>query len=237
MNTTTALSATDYATVVAAAEALAERLPGTERPSVVHLPDPSAVTGPFADALVTEFVGARSTDLALVLNDRSIFAEVSGVAEALAEPGDIVRPAFEGAIAALGTGVLGEIIEGDASALVSANGTAVFELTTATGSIGWFAIRLHPASVRVEAPAVPANLARISNVEMTLTVEIGRTRMSVRDLLALEPGAVVELDRAAGSPADILLNGRLIAQGDVVVVDQSYAVRVTRILDAAEALV
>jgi flagellar motor switch protein FliN/FliY len=89
---------------------------------------------------------------------------------------------------------------------------------------------------RTAAPAAPGNLARISNVEMTLTVEIGRTRMSVRELLALEPGAVVELDRAAGSPADILLNGRLIAQGDVVVVDQAYAVRVTRILDTAEAL-
>lgn len=236
MNTTTALSATDYATVVAAAEALAERLPGAERPSVVHLADSGAVAGPFTDALVSEFVGARAADLALVLNDRSIFAEVAGVAEALAEPGDIVRPAFEAAIGALGTGVLGEVTGGDASALVSASGTAVFELTTTTGSIGWFAIRLHAAAPRAAAPAAPANLARISNVEMTLTVEIGRTRMSVRDLLALEPGAVVELDRAAGSPADILLNGRLIAQGDVVVVDQSYAVRVTRILDAAEAL-
>ena len=86
------------------------------------------------------------------------------------------------------------------------------------------------------APAAPVagNLSRISNVEMSLTVEIGRTRMAVRDLLALEPGAVVELDRSAGTPADILLNGKLIAHGDVVVVDQDYAVRITRILDNPE---
>jgi len=80
------------------------------------------------------------------------------------------------------------------------------------------------------------NLGRIHGVEMALTVEIGRTRMSVRDVLDLEPGAVVELDRPAGDPADVLLNGRLIAQGEVVVVDQDYAVRITRILDVAEGI-
>ena len=83
-----------------------------------------------------------------------------------------------------------------------------------------------------EAPA--ERLGRINGVEMALTVEIGRTRMTVREVLALEPGAVVELDRSAGAPADILLNGRVIAHGEVVVVDQDYAVRVTRILDAQE---
>jgi flagellar motor switch protein FliN len=71
---------------------------------------------------------------------------------------------------------------------------------------------------------------------MTLTVEIGRTRMSVRDVLGMEPGAVVELDRSAGAPADVLLNGRLIAHGEVVVVDQDYAVRITKILDVAESV-
>ena len=83
---------------------------------------------------------------------------------------------------------------------------------------------------------ISGKLGRINNVEMALTVEIGRTRMSVRDVLALEPGAVVELDRSAGAPADILLNGRLIAHGEIVVVDQDYAVRVTKILDVPDSL-
>ncbi|WP_081737843.1 flagellar motor switch protein FliN, partial [Arthrobacter sp. H41] len=78
------------------------------------------------------------------------------------------------------------------------------------------------------------NLGRISNVEMAMTVEIGRARMSVRDVLDLEPGAVIELDRSAGAPADVLLNGRLVAHGEVVVVDQDYAVRITQIFDVAE---
>jgi flagellar motor switch protein FliN/FliY len=84
--------------------------------------------------------------------------------------------------------------------------------------------------------AVAGRLGRINNIEMALTVEIGRTRMSVRDVLSLEPGKIIELDRSAGAPADVLLNGRLIAHGEVVVLDQDYAVRITRILDVAEGL-
>jgi flagellar motor switch protein FliN/FliY len=70
----------------------------------------------------------------------------------------------------------------------------------------------------------------LHGVAMDVTVELGRTRLAVRDLLALAPGDVLELDRAAGSPADLLVNGRLIARGEVVVVDENFALRVTEIL-------
>jgi flagellar motor switch protein FliN/FliY len=86
-----------------------------------------------------------------------------------------------------------------------------------------------------ESSAFDGRLRRIQDVEMALTVEIGRTRMSVREALSMEPGTVVELDRSAGAPVDVLLNGRRIAVGEVVVVDQDYAVRISRILDTAEA--
>jgi flagellar motor switch protein FliN/FliY len=72
----------------------------------------------------------------------------------------------------------------------------------------------------------------LHGVDMELTVELGRTRMAVRDLLALSHGDVLELDRAAGSPADLLVNGRLIARGEVVVVDEDFGLRITQILDA-----
>ena len=81
------------------------------------------------------------------------------------------------------------------------------------------------------APA-PRGLELLQGVDMEVTVELGRTRMTVRDLLALTPGAVLELDRAAGSPADLLVNGRLVARGEVVVVDEDFGLRVTEILDA-----
>ncbi|GAA1957605.1 hypothetical protein GCM10009798_16280 [Nocardioides panacihumi] len=79
-------------------------------------------------------------------------------------------------------------------------------------------------------------LEMLHGVDMEVTVELGRTRLTVRDLLALSPGAVLELDRAAGSPADLLVNGRLIARGEVVVVDEDFGLRVTEILDDAAAV-
>ena len=72
------------------------------------------------------------------------------------------------------------------------------------------------------------------DVEMTLTVEIGRAKLPVRQVLELVPGAVIELDRVAGSPADLMVNGRLIARGEVVVVDEDYGLRVTEIVDLGE---
>ena len=80
-------------------------------------------------------------------------------------------------------------------------------------------------------PLLGRGLEMLHDVDMEVTVELGRTRMTVRDLLALTPGAVLELDRAAGSPADLLVNGRLIARGEVVVVDEDFGLRVTEIVD------
>ena len=77
-------------------------------------------------------------------------------------------------------------------------------------------------------------LSLIADVEMTVTAELGRTRMMVSELLNLGPGSVVELDRAAGSPADLLVNGTPVARGEVVVVDEEYAIRVTEILGTNE---
>lgn len=90
-----------------------------------------------------------------------------------------------------------------------------------------------PAFGAAPSPVVPRGLELLHGVDMEVTVELGRTRMTVRDLLALTPGAVLELDRAAGSPADLLVNGRLVARGEVVVVDEDFGLRVTEILDAA----
>ncbi len=87
----------------------------------------------------------------------------------------------------------------------------------------------------VAAAPIGRGLEMLSGVIMDVTVELGRTRMSVRELLALTPGTVLELDRAAGSPADLLVNGRLIARGEVVVVDEDFGLRVTEIVDQAAA--
>ena len=80
------------------------------------------------------------------------------------------------------------------------------------------------------APAVRGGLELLHDVEMEVTAELGRTRMTVRDLLSLAPGAVIELDRLAGGPADLLVNGRLIARGEVVVIDENFGIRITEIV-------
>lgn len=85
-------------------------------------------------------------------------------------------------------------------------------------------------------PLPRRGIEMLHGVDMEVTVELGRTRMTVRDLLALTPGAVLELDRAAGSPADLLVNGRLIARGEVVVVDEDFGLRVTEIVDDSAAV-
>jgi flagellar motor switch protein FliN len=91
-----------------------------------------------------------------------------------------------------------------------------------------------PDVVTHQAAGAPRRgIEMLAGVDMELTVELGRTRMAVRDLLALAPGDVLELDRAAGSPADLLVNGRLIARGEVVVVDEDFGLRITQILDSS----
>jgi flagellar motor switch protein FliN/FliY len=77
-------------------------------------------------------------------------------------------------------------------------------------------------------------LRPLAGVAMAVTAELGRTQLSVSELLNLRPGSVVELDRAAGSPVDVLVNGTLIARGEVVVVDEEFGVRLTEVLSRLE---
>ncbi|MDI2097894.1 flagellar motor switch protein FliN [Ruicaihuangia caeni] len=221
-----------------AADALVRLLPSTVPLQAVPVDDRGLVTQRAASAITADFVGTASARLAIVLAPEGDLAAIAGTTTPLVSSADVVRPALEAAAAVLGEGVLGEPASGDASDLIADPQTVLFELAAAGRPAGWFALRLREQPSPSPVRAVPSldRLARIHNVEMALTVEIGRTRMSVRDVLGLEPGAVVELDRSAGAPADVLLNGRLIARGEIVVIDQDYAVRVTEILDTAETL-
>ncbi|GGL70722.1 hypothetical protein GCM10009706_06270 [Curtobacterium citreum] len=226
----------------AAAESLAAQLPTAAPLSAVAQPGgaPAVVLEAAADAVVASFVGGLSADLALVLTDLEAVVAAGGTDHGIVAVTDVLRPSLEAAAGVLGVGVLGEARRESAASLFADPETVVFALTAGGVPGGWFGLRVREngtVSAPAATPAVPTgNLGRINNVEMTLTVEIGRTRMSVRDVLGMEPGAVVELDRSAGAPADVLLNGRLIAHGEVVVVDQDYAVRITKILDVAESV-
>ena len=72
------------------------------------------------------------------------------------------------------------------------------------------------------------------DVPLDVTVELGRNRMTIQELLALSPGAVIELDKIAGEPLDIVVNDRLIARGEAVVINDKFGIRITDIISKAE---
>jgi len=78
------------------------------------------------------------------------------------------------------------------------------------------------------------HLEVILDIPVTISMEIGRTRISIRNLLQLNQGSVVELDRLAGEPMDVLVNGTLIAHGEVVVVNEKFGIRLTDVISAQE---
>ncbi|GAA4628815.1 flagellar motor switch protein FliN [Cellulomonas oligotrophica] len=226
------------ATVLQAAEAAAALVPAAGPLAVSPV---TAAGRPDAGtpALVAAVIGPVTAEVALVLGPDVVAALAAGGVEA----GDALRPALEAAAAALGTGVLEPTRTSTAGEVVGSD-SQVFALSVDGAPVAWCAVRVQgaPAAVptqRTGAAAAPgagsgSTLRVLYDVEMTLTAEIGRTRLPLRQVLDLTPGTVLELDRTAGSPADIVVNGRLIARGEVVVVDEDYGVRVTEIVAGAD---
>jgi len=83
-------------------------------------------------------------------------------------------------------------------------------------------------------PASDVNLDVVLDIPVNLSMEIGRTKISIRNLLQLNQGSVVELERLAGEPMDVLVNGTLIARGEVVVVNEKFGIRLTDIISPSE---
>ncbi|MCY1144773.1 flagellar motor switch protein FliN [Actinoplanes sp. Pm04-4] len=230
-----------------AAEAALGVLP-TSRPLVAAEPiaatadaltEGQAVTARFSGAASGEVVVVVGQDLADALS-QSPLGELDLTAA--------VRPALEAAARVFGPVVLdpGVVMEPQValSALAAKDDAVAVPLVEGNQVRAVLALALNPwpsgdgaggGVARRETAGPPAvqlrgGLDMLQDVEMEVSAELGRTRMSVRELLSLTPGAIVELDRAAGSPADLLVNGRLIARGEVVVVDENFGIRVTEIV-------
>jgi flagellar motor switch protein FliN/FliY len=111
-----------------------------------------------------------------------------------------------------------------ASALAEQNGN---EVNAAAAGV------FQPLS-KVEAASTRNDIDMILDIPVQLTVELGRTKIAIRNLLQLAQGSVVELDGLAGEPMDVLVNGCLIAQGEVVVVNDKFGIRLTDIITPSE---
>ena len=80
-------------------------------------------------------------------------------------------------------------------------------------------------------PGNGVNLQHLMDLPVTVMVEVGRTRVKLEEILNMAPGTVVTLDKRAGEPVDLCVNGKLLARGEVVLVDESYGLRITEIMD------
>ena len=105
--------------------------------------------------------------------------------------------------------------------------------TTGMGGVGVQTVQFAPLSGTPQ-PEVTGNIGLLMDVSMQLTVELGRTKMLIKDILGMGEGTIVELDKLAGEPVDLLVNGKLIAKGEVVVIDENFGVRVTDIISPME---
>jgi len=84
--------------------------------------------------------------------------------------------------------------------------------------------------------SVPGDIGLLMDVPLQVSVELGRTELRIRNVLELVPGSIIELDRLAGEPVDVLVNGKQIARGEVVVIDEEFGIRITDIASQANRL-
>ena len=109
------------------------------------------------------------------------------------------------------------------------------QMQQAAPSVGISPVKFPPLDEGITQSAV-GDISLLLDVPMTLTVELGRTSKLVQEILGLGEGSIIELDKLAGEPVDLLVNGKLIAKGEVVVIDENFGVRVTDIVSPDDRL-
>jgi flagellar motor switch protein FliN/FliY len=230
-------SETIAAAVVAAAQAAAGLLPAAAPLSAGQpIADPEATPLPpeGASAVTARLTGEVSGDVVLVVS-AEVVAALSNSPVGPMDVAATLRPALEAAAATLGrVRVSAERVEDAVAALDGLRDKGMYlAVPLLSGGVveATFALQVTLPVAREQR----GSLDLLRNVAMEVTVEIGRTRMTVQELLSLHPGEVIELDRAASAPADLLVNGTLIARGEIVVVDEDFGLRISEIVtDAAE---
>ena len=226
--------------VAAVTEALPQIPTAAPLSTGTPIADPAAATLPEpAGAAITAFLAGGIEGKVLIVVGQELVDALNGTPFGTLEPAKALRPALDAIAAALGGRLEGEPtptpVE-DALGVLTGGTCVIVPLIGADGLgalVGLSLVPTAPVAGRAPNAAVAARswgIEMLRDVEMEVTCELGRTRMTVRQLLALAPGDVVELDRLAGSPADLLVNGTLLARGEVVVVDESFGLRITEIV-------
>jgi flagellar motor switch protein FliN/FliY len=230
--------------VLAAVSQAAAQIPSAEPLALAEpLPDAEGLPLPTGTAL-TGYLGAGIEGKVLLVLAADVVEALADSPFGAVEPADALRPALDALAAALGGRLEGtptQIAVEDCLEVLTGGTTVLVPLVAGEEVHALVGVSLVATPPPAQAPdgAVTAGAAgspsswgidMLRDVEMEVTCELGRTRMTVRQLLALAPGDVVELDRLAGSPADLLVNGTLLARGEVVVVDEAFGLRITEIV-------
>jgi flagellar motor switch protein FliN len=212
----------DPATVSVAGLAVSARITGAAQGEIVVV-----VAQDLVDALQNTPLG--TLDLAKAVQP-ALEAAAASIGSVVVDPGQSMSP--EAALTALAGKPEAMFVPlTDGQQVRAAVALAVVSTASAVGTTDAFAGTFGAGVAGEAAGEAPRRgLDLLHDVEMEVTAELGRTRMSVRELLSIAPGAVVELDRAAGAPTDLLVNGRLIARGEVVVIDENFGLRITEIV-------
>jgi flagellar motor switch protein FliN len=218
----------DPGTLRLAGQAVCARFSGAVQGEVVAI-----VAQDLVDALKASPLG--ELDLAQAVRP-ALEAAAGSYGPVVVDPANLMEPEVAlTALAAKGDAVYVPLLDG--GAVQAAIAVVITARANVAGEAAFVADPVNPLTNPLPPPpagaltanARPGGLDLLHHVELEVSAELGRTRMTVRELLSLTPGAIVELDRAAGSPADLLVNGRLVACGEVVVVDENFGLRITEI--------
>jgi flagellar motor switch protein FliN/FliY len=227
--------ATDTAGLRFAGQAVSARFTGRQSGEVVI-----AVEQPVVDALQNSPLGALDVTAALA---PALQAAAQALGGSITAPGALLDPAL--ALDALlakpaaifvpleHLGQIRAIVGLVVNAAVATPEPAVPDYPTKEQLQQRLAAE--PAAATPLRSAHARGMELLRDVAMDVTAQIGSTRMTVNELLTLADGTVIELDRSAGAPADLLVNGHLIARGEVVVIDENFGLRITEIVADGEA--
>jgi flagellar motor switch protein FliN len=197
----------------------------------------------FTNQLLSSMATQFSGSLGGGINTTPAVLSIAGGSDLQLPPGgDLVKVTYDFAIDGVMNSKLYHIMDtGMAQGLASASGglsqpvSQPQQFPAHAGQVGISPVKFPPLDEGIP-PSVGGNISLILDVPMTLTVELGRTTQLVQDILGLGEGSIIELDKLAGEPVDLLVNGKLIAKGEVVVIDENFGVRVTDIVSPADRL-
>jgi len=210
----------------------------------LHLSAVTELTGQVNDAIAGSMGSQTAASMSVSPLDVSVVDLDAGIIPAL--DGDVLVVEADISIGELGSGKMGFVVSGEAAEMIKGGAKAeasiegfVSDVTAGGGEkkkVSANAQNIVASELRDEAkPTVyDKSLDIVMDVPLQVTVELGRTEKLVRDVLEMSPGSVIELDKLAGEPVDILVNNKHIAKGEVVVIDENFGIRITDIIRPAE---